>query len=147
MINFMVNGKIKIDFLDLPALLAPVDPHWVYSAFRYLGQGNEKLYYYTNANIGLVLDLLVEKIYFKMKNDDAVCVVADFIDLQTENPAEFRLPEHKNKKARYYYGFKNIKYLERPIRLEKLEYFQTGTNLRNDVPGACIIRDFVLSKE
>ena len=54
---------------------------------------------------------------------------------------EYRLRGKDSWTGEYYYGFKNLRWLNNQIELKNLEYFESRKNLRNDVPGACIIKD------
>jgi len=82
-----------------------------------------------------------EHIYFKLKGEKTVSSAADFMELATENPNDRKLPV-----AKYYYSYKNLQWLDQPIKLTELKYFKTGTTLRNDAPGACVILDPLFSR-
>jgi predicted transport protein len=124
----------EIDF-EKAALYAPTERVHIDKALELLKE-RDKLYFYTNANIGSLFDLSIESIYFKLKGEKAISLQADFIELVTGNPDETRLP-----KARYYYGYKNLRFLNQPIEQTDLRYFKTGNPLSNSTPGACIILD------
>ena len=66
---------------------------------------------------------------------------SDFIEIIDKNPKKFRLPGCENEEGKYYYGFKNFKYIKIPLELEDLEYFTTGGKVPRDLPGSCIIKD------
>lgn len=132
-VSFNVNNH--------PALFAPVEGRWIDSAISYFKNGKDRLYFYTNANIGQASELEIRHVYFKAKGDNSVSAQADFIELREDNPVQFRLPGDENNTGRYYYGYKNIRKLDSPINLESLKYYKSDKNLRNDIPGPCIIAD------
>ena len=123
-----------------PALFVPVKGKWISEAFEYFNEGKSKLYFYTDANIGQVTDLGVKNVYFKLKGENFISAKADFIDILEYNPDEYRLPDTKAS-GKYYYGYRNLRWLFNKVALTDLQYFRTGNNLRNDIPGACIIMD------
>lgn len=124
-----------------PALFAPVLQSWITDAFEYFESGKEKLYFYTDSNIGQAEALPIKRVYFKPQGTVEVFYVADFIDLTKVNPKTFRLQGYESKEGKYYYGYKNLRELGSSIPVEELEYFTTGKYLRNSTPGACIIVD------
>jgi hypothetical protein len=123
------------------ALFVPIEGKWLEAAFNYFRSGGQELYLVTNAAIGRAANLQVRHVYFKVKGDGSVSAQASFVDVRTDNPASKRLPGNENVTGRYYYGICNIKRLTPPLELGDLRYFKTGTPLRNDVPGACIIQE------
>jgi len=125
----------------MPALFSPVDGKWIGAAFEYFKSGKERLYFYTNANVGKAMDLDIKNVYFKAKGEDAVSAKADFVELTEENPLGYRLPGSEKETGKYYYGYKNIQWLNNAIKLVDLQYYKTSTKLRVDVPGPCIILD------
>lgn len=129
------------NIINTPALFAPVNSKWIDGAFDYFKNGNEVLYFYSNANLGKAIDLNLSSVYFKLTGQNFVSVVADFVELTEENPKSFRVKGAENDEGKYYYGFKNLRWLTDTIDIDHLEYFSTGNNLRNDVPGACIIKN------
>lgn len=124
-----------------PALFIPVQGKWISGAFEYFKEGRDRLYFYTDSYIGQATDLGIKNVYFKLKGGNFISAKADFIDILESNPAEYRLPGPKAVGKRYYYGYRNLKWLLNKVGLSDLKYFKTGTNLRNDIPGACIIID------
>ena len=126
---------------NTPALFVPVERHWINEAFDYFNKGKEKVYFTTSSGIGAAAQLSIEHVYFKLKGDKTVSAIADFIDLTTDNPVDFRLRGSEGQTGKYYYGYKNLKWLKNPIDLLELKYFESQKNLRIDVPGACIILD------
>jgi predicted transport protein len=124
----------EVDF-EKAALFVPIEKIHIDKAFELLKERG-MLHFYTNANIAKLADLVIDKIYFKLKHEQTISVKADFIELITENPDKDRLP-----KAKYYYGYKNLQLMNQPIDLVDLQYFKTGNSLGVHVPGACIITD------
>lgn len=123
-----------------PALFVPVEGKWIDKAFDYFKEKNI-LYFYTDSHIGIVKDLPIKKVFFKRKGDKFVSAVAEFVDITTENPINFRLKDNENIRGKYFYGFKNLKLINNTIRLNNLEYFKSGKKLMNDVPGVCLIKE------
>ena len=126
---------------EKPALFIPVLSQWIDEAFEYFKEGKDILFFYTNSNIGKIQYLSADKVYFKCKGESTISAVADLVELKTENPVKFRLRGSESDTGKYYYGFRNLKWLDSPVELQDLEYYESGKNLRNDVPGACIIKD------
>ena len=110
-----------------PALFAPVEGKWIDKAFEYFKEKN-LLYFYTDSHIGKVEDLLIKKVFFKRKGDKFVNAVAEFVNIINENPTIYRLKDNENVKGKYYYGFKNLKLIKQPIKLNSLEYFRSEKN-------------------
>jgi len=129
------------DSNNKPALFIPVLSQWIEEAIQYFKEGKDILFFYTDSNIGKIRDLSADKVYFKCKGESTISAVADLIEVKTENPVNFRLRGSESNTGKYYYGFKNLKWLDFPVELQELEYYESGKNLRNDVPGACIIKD------
>lgn len=125
-----------------PALLSLIDEKWIEQAFECFSKGRDKIYFFTDAPIGRATSMNIKNVYFKFTGKkDSVSLRADFIDVIDKNPKENRLPGCENNEGKYYYGFKNFKWLKMPLELEELRYFTTGRNLPRDLPGACIIVD------
>lgn len=124
-----------------PALFVPVLQNWITEAFEYFESGKEKLYFYTDSNIGQAEALPIKRVYFKPKGTVEVFYVADFIGLSKDNPRMFRLSGSESKEGKYYYGYTNLRELGNSIPVEELVYFVTGTFLKSSTPGACIIVD------
>lgn len=124
-----------------PALFVPVESRWINQAFDYFKTGKEKLYFYTNSNIGTAISLGIKNIYFKLKGTTEISVKADFIEILEDNPVAFRLPGAEERTGKYYYGYKNLRLLTNKVNLIDLKYFTTENNLKIDIPGACIIID------
>jgi len=125
-----------------PAIFAPIKKVWLEEAVKYFKGGNEFLYFYTDS-YGIVNaeNLEVKNIYFKAKGENFISAVAEFVDMVTENPKEYRLPNSIEVKGKYYYGFKNIKILEIKIPMNKITRYLSNLTLRNDTPGLCIINE------
>lgn len=128
---------------ETAALFVPIEAKWLAAAFEYLRSGKDELYLVTDAAIGQGARLPVQHVYFKVKGEDSVCARAVFVDVRTDNPADKRLPGNENLAGRYYYGFRDLERLNTPVELTSLRRYTTGTFLRNDVPGACIIHDLI----
>jgi hypothetical protein len=126
------SGKIQA------ALLVPVEKRWIDKAFEHFKSGKEKLYFFTDANIGQARNLPIRTVYFKPKGTTAIIFKADFIDITSENPVKYRQSGWKDT-GKFYYGFENIRKLKNPVELIDLKYFTTGKNLIASQPGACII--------
>lgn len=125
---------------NIPALFVPVEGKWIDKAFEYFKE-KSPLYFYTDSHIGRLKNLNIRKMFFKRKGDKFVSAVAEFVNITIENPINHRLKENENVKGKYYYGFKNLKLIKHPIKLDNLKYFKSGKKLRNDTPGACIIKE------
>lgn len=132
--------KKQLEIVLVPALFIPVLGKWVGEAFEYFKEGKDRLYFYTNANIGQATELGVKNVYFKLKGENFISAKADFIDILDSNPDEYRLPGAKAE-GKYFYGYRNLRWLFNKVALSDLRYFNTGNNLRNDVVGARIIID------
>jgi len=125
-----------------PALLSLVEEKWIEQAFaNYFSRGKEILYFCTNSNIKATGELNIRHVYFKLKGKTHISLKAKLVGFSESNPAEFRLPGCETEKAKYYYGFSNLTWVDNIIDLPDLEYYKTGKNLRTDLPGACIIVD------
>lgn len=125
-----------------PSIFAPVQKKWIEEALEYFNQGNKILYFYTNSSrIAPAEKLDTKFVFFKVKGENTVSAVAEFVDLSSDNPKEFRLPSSINIEGKYYYGFKNLKLLEDKISLNKIMRYPSSKILRNDAPGACLIYD------
>lgn len=135
------SEKKHSDSKGKAALFSPVQGQWINEAFEYFKKGKDVLFFYTSSNIGKIQYLPVEKVYFKCKGENTISVVADFVELKTKNPINYRLRGRESGAGKYYYGFKDLRWLRSPLELWNLEYYESGNNLRNDVPGACIIKD------
>jgi hypothetical protein len=123
------------------ALFIPLAAESLKEAFDYFESGRDELYFVCDANIGQAANLPVHYIYFKVRGETFVRAYAAFVRLSPDNPTDKRLPGNENLAGRYYYGFRNLTQLESPLLLTDLRYFNTGTPLRNDVPGGCIIQE------
>lgn len=132
-VDYSVSGKS-------PALFVPILKQWIDEAFVFFSEGKEKLYFFTNSGIGTAGSLGIKSVYFKLKGDREITAKADFIDLLEENPDAYRLPGAKAQ-GKYFYGYKNLRWLKKAVSLIDLKYFKSEKNLRTDVPGACIILD------
>lgn len=128
------------NIIHIPVLFVPVEGKWIDKAFEYFKEKNI-LYFYTDSHIGIAKDLPIKKVFFKRKGVKFVSAVAEFVDITTENLINFRLKDNENIRGKYFYGFKNLKLIKNPIRLDLLEYFKSGKKLRNDVPGVCLIKE------
>lgn len=124
-----------------PALLSLVNEKWIDQAFECFSKGREKIYFFTDASIGNANSSNIRYVYFKYTGRQYISLRADFIGVTDRNPKEHRLPGYENETGKYYYGFKNFKWLKIPLELEELKYFSTGRNVPRDLPGACIIAD------
>lgn len=123
-----------------PALFVPLERKSIEQAFDYFSKGIEKLYFYTNSGISAAASLVIKNVYFKLKGDKEITVKADFVDLVEELPNEYSL-RGAYPQAKYFYGYKNLRWLKNPVSLIDLKYFKSERNLRADVPGARIILD------
>lgn len=130
---------MKFDF-QIPALFVPVERVWIADAVKYF-KTKDLLYFYTDskgiANAG---KLGIKSVYFKLKGEGRIDFKADFVALTTQNPKEHRLFEEAGE-GKYYYGFKNLRFLKESVPISNLKYYSTDNPLRNDVPGACIVQD------
>jgi hypothetical protein len=125
----------------IPALMIPLQGEWITQAEEHFRTGQQQLYFYTNGNIGQARTLPVKRVYFKATGETVISAYADFIEVTTENPRQYRLKGREDNLGRFYYGFRNLKSMQTPIELTSLQYYTTGGQLRNDVPGSCIIID------
>ena len=107
----------------------------------YILKGKDKLYFSTKSNISKAQYLPIKKVYFKLKDETTISAVADFIDLDPSPPLEFRLRGKESWEGKYYYGFKNLRWLKNEIELEDLKTFDKGKSLSKYNAGALIIRD------
>ena len=125
-----------------PALLGLVEEKWIDQAFAYFkNSGKEKLYFRTNSAIGAASSPDVKSVYFKLKGRTELSLKADWVELLEDNPRECRLPGSEDDLGKYYYGYKNLRWLKTPVNLVDVKYYKSGKSLRTDVPGACIIAD------
>jgi len=126
----------------IPALLSLVEEKWIEQAFECFSKGQEKIYFFTDAPIGKAASIGTRRVYFKFTGKkDSIRLRADLVEITDRNPKKDRLPGCENDVGKYYYGFKNFKWLKIPMELEELQYFSTGRNIPRDLPGACIIID------
>lgn len=134
----------------MPALLSIIEEQWLEEALDYFQKsGKNKLYFYSNSKqIKNAGTKGITHVYFKVKDilfkESNVVAKADFIEITTENPVEYRLPGYENELGLFYYGFTNLRKLKYPIRLSEMRYFKldgTGNKLLNSTPGATIISD------
>jgi hypothetical protein len=124
-----------------PALWAPVEAKWLEAAFNEFENGKPEIAFRTDAEIGQAGESPIKHVYFKTTGTTEVVAVADFIRLTTTNPKQQRLIGQEDKESKYYYIFRALDWLPAPIPLSSLHRFSTGTALRNDTPGACIIEN------
>jgi len=125
----------------IPSLFIPIKKQEVEKAENKFKKGVEKVYFYSNSNIGEIDSLVVKSIYFKFKGDNQISVKADIVDFTQEFPKNYPLFEGESLQGKYYYGFINLRRLKQCVPLVDLKHFVSSKNLRNDVPGACIILD------
>lgn len=123
------------------AIFVPIERKWMEMAFEYFKQGNDLLYFYTDSRIGNIDINEVKKIYFKLKGEKFVTAKADLVEITTKRPVENILEVNANVKAKYFYAYKNLKYLEQKILLEDIKRYPSGKYLRNDTPDICVIND------
>jgi len=125
-----------------PALLGLVEERWIEQAFAYFKNSEkQKLYFRTNAAIGAAKSPEIKSAYFKLKGKTKLSLKADWVELLEDNPREYRLPGSEDDRGKYYYGYKNLRWLKNSVNLADVKYYKSGKNLRTDVPGACIIAD------
>jgi len=123
-----------------PALLSLVDLKWLEQAFDVFKSGIPEIYFGTNSTIGQGSKLPIRYAYFKVTNTTKVVAKAKLVAITQENPKDKRLPGSGPEPYQFYYGFRELTWLP-PIPLSSLRYFNTGTTVPNDVPGACIIEE------
>src|SRR3989338_1955661 len=92
----------------------------------YILKGKDKLYFSTKSNISKAQYLPIKKVYFKLKDETTISAVAEFIGLHPNPPIEFRLRGKESWEGKYYYGFKNLRWLKNEIELEDLKTFDKG---------------------
>ncbi|MCX5726897.1 MAG: endonuclease NucS [Candidatus Saganbacteria bacterium] len=125
-----------------PALLGLVEEKWIEQAFAHFKNSEkEKLYFRTNSAIGAANSPDIKSVYFKLKGRIELSLKADWVELLEDNPRDYRLPGSEDDLGKYYYGYKNLRWLKNPINLVDVKRYKSGKNLRTDVPGACIIVD------
>lgn len=133
------------------ALFAPVEGKWLTSAREYFSTGKDLLYFFTRSrqiSAAAETELDIRHVYFKRKGQNAVTMRGDFKHLiDKAPPPDRRLSGGKadeywlNAKGKFFcYAFCNLVSIP-PIPLSELRYYGTQTFLRNDVPGACIIKE------
>lgn len=123
------------------ALFVPIEGQWIDAAKDYFRNGNDLLYFFTDASIGQAAKLEgIRYVYFKRKHEKQVTDRGDLVRVTTEHQQQNRLPGYAPGRGRFYYGFRNLVTIE-PIPLSGLRYYTTDRTLRDDVPGACIIRE------
>lgn len=133
------------------ALFAPVEGKWLTGARNYFSAGKDFLYFFTQSRqiFGAAkAKLNIRHVYFKRKGETVVTMLGDFKHfIDKLPPPDKRLPGGKadeywlNVKGKFFcYAFCNLVSIT-PIPLSELHYYGTETFLRNDVPGACIIKE------
>jgi len=122
------------------ALFAPIEGRWLDAARDYFGAGKELLFFFTDSSIGQAAELEIKHVYFKTKGEMEVTARGDLVRVTTDNQPLNRLPGHAHDTGRFYYGFRNLRPIQ-PIQLTELRYYNTDRALRNDVPGARIIKE------
>ena len=102
------------------AFFAPVEEEWIDRAEDYL-ENKEKLYFVTNSNMARPPDHEgIDYVYFKLKGSTEIGWKADFVEICTNNPKDYRLAEG-GEEGRFCSGFKNLRRLNDPVGLEDLE--------------------------
>lgn len=135
------NSSQPLTALGPAALFAPVNGKWLDMAREYFDMGNDVLYFFTDASIGQAATLDIRHVYFKKKGENVVTARGDFKEVTDIAPLpEKRLLGHASERGRFYYAFRNLGQIA-PVPLSDLRYYATDTTLRNDVMGACIIKD------
>ncbi len=128
-----------------PALLAIVEAKWLEQALDEFSQGKEVIFFGANSRgVGPGLRMGVQNVYFKISKQEPYEIVAaaKLVGITKENFSDKRLTGSENNSSwKYYYGFGKISRLSAPVALSELRYFSTGNAIRNDVPGACLIKD------
>lgn len=133
------------------ALFAPIEGKWLIKAREYFGTGKDFLYFFTRSKqiFGAAkANLDIRHVYFKKKGEILVTARGDFKHFIDKAPSpDKRLSGGEareywlNAKGRFFcYAFSNLVNIP-PIPLSELQYYGTETNLRNDVPGACIVKE------
>lgn len=133
------------------ALFAPVEGKWLIKAREYFSTGKDFLYFFTRSRqiFGAAkVKLDIRHVYFKKKGETVVTTRGDFKHFIDKAPApDERLPGGEadeywsSAKGKFFcYAFSDLVSIA-PIPLSELQYYGTKTILRNDVPGACIIKE------
>jgi hypothetical protein len=135
-----LNSLQPLAALGPAALFAPVNGKYLDMAHEHFVR-KDVLYFSTNAPIRRAAELDIHHVYFKKTGENAVAARGDFKELtDIAPPPDERLPGSVSEKSRFYYGFRNLRQID-PIPLSNLRYYATDTALRNDVMGACIIKE------
>jgi hypothetical protein len=131
-----------------PALFAPVQEGWIKKAFKDFECGKGKLRFASNSpqlRDALEPERPINNVYFKATGNNEICARARFLSIDKGPPEGDRLTgSNKNDvlwEARYYYGFCDLSSINNPIPLSALRRYPSKKQLRNDVPGACLIFD------
>ena len=126
----------------VPALFAPIHKEWILQAMDELSAGAVKRFFSTGSRaVAPAKDANICSIYFKIKCENFISAKADFIEITEHNPREFRIRGNENILGKYYYGFRNLRWLKDKRDLVSLKRHGSEAALRNDVPGACMIVD------
>ena len=116
---------------------------WMKMAVNYFLNGNKLLYFYTDSQIGNIDVSEAKKIYFKLKGEKFVTATADLVEITTKRPTENILDVNAMVEAKYFYAYKNLRFLEQKILLKDISY-PSGKYLRNDAPCIYIINDPII---
>lgn len=126
----------------VPALFAPIHKEWILQAMDELSAGAVKRFFSTNSRtVAPAKDANIYSIYFKIKYENFISAKADFIEITEHNPRGFRLRDNENNPGKYYYGFRNLRWLKDKRDLASLKRYGSEIALLNTVPGACMIVD------
>jgi hypothetical protein len=124
-----------------PALLAVIEPKFLEQAFEEFGNGKERISFGTNAPLHQFVGAPIQRVYFKVKGNPAIVAQAALIEITNVNQPAERLGGYASEVRQFYYRFNELTRLARPIPLSSLRRYGTGTAVRNDVPGACVVEE------
>lgn len=110
-------------------------------AFEEQAAGKEKIMFGTSAKaFAPLLKEGVKHVFFKAGSNEIVAY-ADFIIASEKDDPHARLTGYEEETWKYYYVFKNLKKLDTPIPIEKVERFGSNTKLSSASNGAFRIND------
>ncbi len=118
-----------------PALLALVEQRWIEQALEEFGSGKQRIFFGTKAGLARARSLPITTVYFKVTRQTCVSAKAELIEITDEHPpSEERLFSRTTTEWKFYYGFRNLTRLPKPVPLSSLRRYGSGLTVRNDVP-------------
>jgi hypothetical protein len=124
-----------------PALLSLVETKWLQLAEQQFQNGQQAVFFVFNTELGLHPQVpRPHHVYFKTSGGVSITARAEFVDITDQNPRTERLPGSEDELGKYYFGFRNLEWIE-PITLNSVQFYRTGNIVPNSHPGTCLVRE------